>query len=186
MDKLWSPWRSKYIESFKPGGEKEEGCLFCRIAKENKDKENFVIYRGGSAYIVMNLYPYNSGHLMIVPYIHLPSLKELDDQIKLECMKLIDLGIEALEKSIYPQGYNVGVNIGKCSGAGIDDHVHFHIVPRFKDDNVPLGNAPRGKYEGDEIRGIMRDSERHKVQDKNSNSFLAPCALCLAPCLLSL
>ena len=134
MDKLWSPWRSKYIESFKPGGKTEEGCLFCRIAKENRDKENFVIYRGKSAYIVMNLYPYNSGHLMIVPYIHLPSLKELDDQTKLECMKLVDLGIEALEKSIYPQGYNVGVNIGKCSGAGIDDHVHFHIVPRWSCD----------------------------------------------------
>jgi ATP adenylyltransferase len=133
MDKLWSPWRSKYIESFKPGGEKE-GCLFCRIAKENRDKENFVIHRGKSAYIVMNLYPYNSGHLMIVPYTHVPALKDLDDETKLECMKLIDLGIEALEKSIYPQGYNIGVNIGKCSGAGIDEHVHFHIVPRWSGD----------------------------------------------------
>jgi ATP adenylyltransferase len=82
----------------------------------------------------MNLYPYNSGHLMIVPYTHVPALKDLDDETKLECMKLIDLGIEALEKSIYPQGYNIGVNIGKCSGAGIDEHVHFHIVPRWSGD----------------------------------------------------
>lgn len=134
MDKLWSPWRSKYIESFGPKGEKEKGCLFCRIANENKDKENYVVFRSKHSYIVMNLFPYNAGHLMIVPYNHCSKLSELDDEINLDCTRMVNLGIEVLEASIYPHGYNIGVNIGKVSGAGIEDHIHFHIVPRWSGD----------------------------------------------------
>ena len=134
MDKLWSPWRSKYIDSFKPGGVKEEGCLFCRIPKEDRDKENYLIYRSTSSFIIMNLYPYNSGHLMIVPYKHTALLNELDNNEKLDCFNMINLGCKLLEISIYPHGYNIGVNLGKVSGAGIDEHVHFHIVPRWNGD----------------------------------------------------
>jgi ATP adenylyltransferase len=134
MDKLWSPWRSKYIESFGPKGEKEKGCLFCRIANENKDKDNYVVYRSKYSYIVMNLYPYNSGHLMIVPYKHSSKLNELDDEINLDCTRMINLGCRVLEESIYPHGFNIGVNIGKVSGAGIEEHIHFHIVPRWNGD----------------------------------------------------
>jgi ATP adenylyltransferase len=134
MDKLWSPWRSKYIESFKPGSDKEEGCLFCRIAEENKDKENYLVYRGRESYIVMNLYPYNSGHLMIVPYQHASSLSEFDEATRLDCMNMINLGCDILGKAVYPHGFNIGANIGRVSGAGIDEHVHFHIVPRWNGD----------------------------------------------------
>jgi ATP adenylyltransferase len=134
MDKLWSPWRSKYIQSFKPGSKKEEGCLFCRIAEEKKDKENYLLYRNKNSFIIMNLYPYNNGHLMIVPYTHVSSLRELNEDTRLECMNMINLGCEMLEKSLYPHGFNIGANVGRIAGAGIDEHVHFHIVPRWNGD----------------------------------------------------
>lgn len=134
MDKLWSPWRSKYIQSFKPGSEKGEGCLFCRIAEEKKDKENYLLYRNKNSFIIMNLYPYNNGHLMIVPYTHVGLLKELNEDTRLECMNMINLGCEMLEKSLYPHGFNIGANVGRIAGAGIDEHVHFHIVPRWNGD----------------------------------------------------
>lgn len=134
MDKLWSPWRSKYIESFKPGNKKDEGCLFCRVSKENKDKENYILYRGKNSYIIMNLYPYNSGHLMIVPYMHASSLNELDAETRIDCINMINTGCEILSKALFPHGFNIGANIGRVAGAGIEDHVHFHIVPRWNGD----------------------------------------------------
>lgn len=134
MDKLWSPWRSKYIETFKDNKNETGDCLFCKIPQENKDKENYLVHRGNTGYIVMNLYPYNSGHLMIVPYKHCSSLKELDNETNLECMKLINLGCEILNDSLSPHGFNIGANIGRCSGAGIEHHIHFHIVPRWNGD----------------------------------------------------
>jgi len=135
LEKLWSPWRSKYIEGFKPGNENEDDeCLFCRITKDDKDKENFLVHRGAKSFIIMNLYPYNSGHLMIVPYIHASSLSELDDETNLDCMQMINLSCEILNDSIYPHGFNIGANIGRVSGAGIDSHIHFHIVPRWSGD----------------------------------------------------
>ncbi len=134
MDKLWSPWRSKYIQSFKPGSEKEEGCLFCRIDKEKRDRENYVLHRGKTCYTVMNLYPYNSGHLMIVPYAHAASLDELSEETRLDCINAINLGCKILGKALYPHGLNIGGNIGRVAGAGIEDHVHFHVVPRWNGD----------------------------------------------------
>ncbi|RPI17980.1 MAG: HIT domain-containing protein [Ignavibacteriae bacterium] len=142
MDKLWSPWRSKYIDSFKPGNEKNDGCLFCNMVNADKDKENYIIHRSSNCFIVMNLYPYNSGHLMIVPYIHTSTLNDLDDETNLDCMKNINFGCELLKASIHPHGYNIGANLGRCSGAGIDGHIHFHIVPRWDGDTnfMPVFN----------------------------------------------
>ena len=134
MDKLWSPWRSKYIDSFKPGADKEQGCLFCRIASENKDKENYLLHRSEYSFIIMNLYPYNSGHLMVVPNKHTDTLNSFGNEENIDFMNMINLGCEILKDSIVPHGFNVGVNIGKVSGAGIEEHVHFHIVPRWNGD----------------------------------------------------
>jgi len=134
LDRLWSPWRSKYIESFKPGAEKDGGCLFCKVFKEDKDEENFVLHRGTRGYIIMNLYPYNSGHLMVVPYKHTSRLDDLGADEVLGCMSLVNLACKVLDDSVYPQGYNIGMNLGRCSGAGIDEHLHFHIVPRWNGD----------------------------------------------------
>lgn len=134
MDKLWSPWRSKYIESFKPGNENDKECLFCRVAKENKDKENYLVHRGKNGYIIMNLYPYNSGHLMVAPYKHVGKLSELNDEETLDCMNLVNLGCKLLDETIFPHGYNIGINVGRSAGAGIEAHVHFHMVPRWNGD----------------------------------------------------
>ena len=143
MDKLWSPWRSKYIDTFKPGNNTDENeCLFCRIANQNKDKENFLVHRAGKCFIIMNLYPYNSGHLMIVPYQHASSIGELDADTRLECMDMLNLGCDLLHNSIYPHGFNIGANIGRTAGAGIENHIHFHIVPRWNGDTnfMPVFN----------------------------------------------
>lgn len=135
MEKLWSPWRSQYIDTFKE--EKKEtlpGSLFTRILNENDDKKNYLLHRGKYSFIIMNLYPYNSGHLMIVPYKEARELSELDAETRLEMFSFLELGVNALNEAIKPHGFNIGANLGRVAGAGIEDHLHFHIVPRWNGD----------------------------------------------------
>lgn len=135
MEKLWSPWRSQYIDTFKEEPKETlPGSLFTRILNENDDRKNYLLYRGKNAFIIMNLYPYNSGHLMIVPYKEAKDLTELDDETRLEMFSLLDLGIQALTEVMKPHGFNIGANLGRVAGAGIEDHMHFHIVPRWNGD----------------------------------------------------
>ena len=133
MKRLFSPWRSTYIASFKEPKRGKE-CLFCRIAKERKDSQNLVVWRGKLCYLVMNLYPYNSGHLMVVPYRHTAEMGSLTDAENAEIMRTASMAIDALKKVSGPQGFNFGANLGRAAGAGIDKHVHFHIVPRWSGD----------------------------------------------------
>lgn len=135
MDRLWAPWRSKYIESFSnenPDEKKE--CLFCEKAASTEDEKNLILYRSKHCYIIMNLFPYNSGHIMVVPYKHTPNFSDLSDDEMVDIMKIIKRGISALEIALKPHGFNIGANLGKVSGAGIADHIHFHIVPRWNGD----------------------------------------------------
>jgi ATP adenylyltransferase len=136
MDRLWSPWRSKYIESFNEQKEEpDDFCLFCdALNTPDKDEAKFVLYRGKLCYVIMNLYPYNSGHLMVVPHRHLSMLTEMTDEEYLEIMQLLKKCSEALNEVMNPHGFNIGTNIGRVSGAGIDHHIHFHIVPRWNGD----------------------------------------------------
>ncbi|HIQ29145.1 MAG TPA: HIT domain-containing protein [Candidatus Caldiarchaeum subterraneum] len=120
-----------YIESSKQ--DKEE-CIFCVKPRENRDEENLILKRGRYAFIVMNLYPYNTGHVMVSPYRHVPSLVELTDEEGMEVMKLVALSIKALQHAMNPHGFNVGANIGRIAGAGIAEHVHIHVVPRWAGD----------------------------------------------------
>jgi len=129
MKKLWAPWRAGYIL-----GPKEKGCLLCRIPQEDKDEENLVIWRGELGYVMLNRYPYNTGHLMIVPYRHEGGLEKLDARESLEMMQLAQHSITALKESLKPQGFNLGVNLGSVAGAGIGEHLHMHIVPRWGGD----------------------------------------------------
>ncbi len=129
MKKLWAPWRARYIL-----GPKEKGCLLCRISGENKDEENYVLWRGELGYIMLNLYPYNAGHLMIVPYRHEKNLENLDDRESGEVMRLAQMSIRALKGSLRPQGFNLGMNLGSIAGAGIEEHIHLHVVPRWRGD----------------------------------------------------
>lgn len=126
---LWAPWRMEYIL-----GEKESGCIFCTRINQKCDKENLILLRGKNNFVIMNKYPYNNGHLMVVPNRHTSEFDSLSDPEKLEMMNLVSKSMNVLKKTVNPDGFNVGMNIGKIAGAGIDDHLHFHIVPRWAAD----------------------------------------------------
>lgn len=128
MDILYSPWRIDYILS-----KKEKGCIFCSKPKAD-DEEHLIIKRGEHTYIIMNLYPYNNAHLMVIPYRHVSILSELNDDELFEMMKMTQLCEKVLNEVYTPDGMNVGMNIGEAAGAGIADHLHIHIVPRWKGD----------------------------------------------------
>lgn len=133
MEKLWSPWRSQYIDSFKK--EKDEGCIFCEMQKLNADDEsNLLIEKGKLTFTVLNLYPYNNGHLMIVPYRHTSEFGSLSQEENTEVMNKLQLAQSALTLIYKPHGFNLGANLGQVSGAGIHEHIHFHIVPRWNGD----------------------------------------------------
>lgn len=129
MRRLWAPWRMEYIL-------REEGneCIFCQKSKDNKDEENYILLRGKKCMVILNTYPYNNGHLMIVPYRHIDSVEDLEESEAQEMMKLLSLMTVSLKKVLSPDGFNVGMNLGDVAGAGIMDHLHLHIVPRWKGD----------------------------------------------------
>jgi ATP adenylyltransferase len=134
MEKLWSPWRSQYIESFQDKN-KITGCIFCSMDGKNKDEpDNLLVASGTHTFTVLNLYPYNNGHLMIVPRRHTSEFSSLTGEEKLEIFEYLQLSEKALKEILHPEGFNIGVNLGKASGAGIDEHLHFHIVPRWNGD----------------------------------------------------
>ncbi|MGP3667019.1 MAG: HIT family protein [Candidatus Bathyarchaeota archaeon] len=129
MKHLWAPWRIKYILMKKP-----HGCIFCKIAKEKKDEKNYVLLRGKWNYVVLNNYPYNNGHLMVAPFKHVKNLESLTDEELYEHFKIVRESIINLKKAFKPRGFNIGVNIGKVAGAGVENHIHTHIVPRWGGD----------------------------------------------------
>ncbi|MGD1006624.1 MAG: HIT domain-containing protein [Ignavibacteriaceae bacterium] len=134
MNKLWSPWRSKYIDSIKDKSNSNE-CVLCRTAKlEVNDSENLLIEKGKHTYTVLNLYPYNSGHLMIVPIRHTNKFSSFSVEENAEIMQKLQLAEKILKIILSPEGFNIGANLGKVSGAGLDEHIHFHIVPRWNGD----------------------------------------------------
>ena len=134
MQKLWSPWRSQYIESFKDKSAKG-GCFLCEAATKNPDdSDNLLIVKNPFTFTILNLYPYNNGHLMIVPFKHTGDLTSLSKEENAEIMDQLNLSVQALEDVLKPEGFNLGVNIGKSSGAGVEDHIHFHVVPRWNGD----------------------------------------------------
>lgn len=133
MKILWAPWRMKYIKQ--QIREKVRGqCIFCVGAREERGRSSLVLYKGRRSFIILNKYPYTSGHLMIAPYRHVGELEDLDEEELCEIMKLAVISIKALKKEYGPSGLNIGANIGRAAGAGIEDHIHFHIVPRWVGD----------------------------------------------------
>lgn len=129
MKRLWAPWRMEYLE-----GENVEGCIFCDKPAEEDDRANYLLYRGEHAYILMNIYPYSNGHLMVAPYAHVARLADLDQAVRTEIMKLTTLCTKLLERAVSPAGFNLGANVGKAAGAGFEEHFHMHIVPRWVGD----------------------------------------------------
>jgi ATP adenylyltransferase len=130
MQQLWAPWRLKYILAM----EKREGCIFCQLPKESNDRENHILVRGEHAFVIMNAFPYSNGHLLVPPYRHIADMSELTDEESLEIMQLTRRSIKALKLACRPDGFNVGANLGTAAGAGIADHLHLHIVPRWSGD----------------------------------------------------
>ncbi|MCD6341350.1 MAG: HIT domain-containing protein [Thaumarchaeota archaeon] len=131
MKILWAPWRMTYIKKV---CEKNSECFLCKAAKENRDEENLVVFRGSKCFVVVNKYPYNNGHLLIAPYRHISSLLDLSEEESLEIMRILRLSIKALREEYRPEGFNVGLNLGRASGAGLEDHLHLHVVPRWTGD----------------------------------------------------
>jgi len=129
MERLWAPWRLEYIVN-----EREEGCIFCRFPQENEDEKRLILCRGKHAYVIMNAFPYSNGHLLIPPYRHVADLGELSDEESLEMMQLSQKSCAALREVCRPDGFNLGINLGTAAGAGIADHLHIHIVPRWNGD----------------------------------------------------
>jgi len=129
MDYMYAPWRDDYINR------KEEGCPFCNIVNDNtKDKERHVLYRSKNCFLVMNKYPYTPGHFMVIPNLHVDNIESLHADIWLEMSTLVQKSVKLLKEEFKADGVNIGMNLGECGGAGIAEHVHYHIVPRFKRD----------------------------------------------------
>lgn len=129
MENLWAPWRIDYILSKKPAG-----CIFCDKPAENRDEENLILFRGKHHFIIMNAYPYNNGHMMVVPYRHTATLSGWSDAERQEMMELADMAVALLTKTMKPDGFNLGINMGLVAGAGVADHIHLHVVPRWNGD----------------------------------------------------
>ena len=134
MKRLFSPWRSKYIASFKNEKPRKGESLFSRILREKKDEKNLVLMRKKFCFVMMNLYPYNSGHVMVVPNRQILTMSSLTVDESAEIMRTTAEMIDVLKIVLKPHGFNFGANIGRAAGAGIDNHIHFHIVPRWSGD----------------------------------------------------
>ena len=129
MEQLWAPWRIQYIQMEKP-----EGCILCEKPREDEDAQNYILYRGDKNFVMLNRYPYNPGHLMIAPYRHIASPEELTGEERDEHFEIVSRAITVLRRVFNPGGFNIGMNLGEAAGAGIKEHLHIHIVPRWEND----------------------------------------------------
>jgi ATP adenylyltransferase len=125
-ERLWAPWRLDYIKGPKP-----DECIFCTKPEAGDDRASYIVHRGEHCFAILNAFPYNNGHLMVSPYRHVPSIEELDADALLELMTMAQSGIAALREAYGPEGFNLGINQGKVAGAGVEHHIHLHVVPRW-------------------------------------------------------
>lgn len=129
MEHLWAPWRIGYILGYK-----DTGCIFCTKPAESDDRKNYILERCEKSFVVMNIFPYNIGHLMVSPYRHIAEMSQLTDEELLELMRVTAKWVDIVKEALDAQGFNIGVNLGRVAGAGFDQHIHFHIVPRWNGD----------------------------------------------------
>lgn len=156
MKRLYSPWRSQYIASFTDANKKNRGCILCKAYKAKDDDANLIVTRGKYSYVIMNLFPYNSGHIMVVPYRHIPTLVKLSARETSEIMELLKRMTVALQKTMKPDGFNLGSNIKRPAGAGIDGHVHFHLVPRWSGDTNFMPVVADTKMISEELKTTLQ------------------------------
>jgi ATP adenylyltransferase len=129
VEQLWAPWRLEYVV-----GQQSDGCVLCEKPTLGDNADSLVVHRGEHAYVVLNLFPYNSGHLMVIPHRHVADLTELTLDESYECQRFLELGVRVLRNTMSPEGFNVGLNQGSAGGAGIAAHLHWHLVPRWEGD----------------------------------------------------
>ena len=129
MDALWAPWRMDYIQ-----GPRTSGCFLCAALAADADRDNLLLYRGATCAVMMNRFPYNNGHLMILPGRHIPDLAALTREERLGLMDLADRSVRVLQEAMRPDGFNLGYNLGRVAGAGLESHLHLHVVPRWSGD----------------------------------------------------
>lgn len=135
MDRIFAPWRNEYILSNSDDNEKKgSGCIFCDFPKEDNDEKRLILHRGKYCFVILNAYPYNPGHLMVVPYRHTADLGSLTPEELAEMTSLCQTVYKVIKEVMNPHGFNLGMNLGKVAGAGIDQHLHMHIVPRWNGD----------------------------------------------------
>lgn len=164
MDRLWSPWRYDYINS---GSDKkkesEPACVFCSVLEDSSeaDERNFVVYRARHNFIILNIYPYISGHLMVVPYMHLPDLDAAPKEVTDELMDLAKRCQTALREAYRPHGFNLGMNLGRAAGAGVAEHFHLHIMPRWIGDTNFMTTVGETRVHPEELSTTYR-----KLRDK--------------------
>jgi ATP adenylyltransferase len=132
MEYLWAPWRMEYIN--KAIENKDEGCILCLTPDESADSDRMVLYRGKYNFVIMNAFPYNSGHLMVAPFEHAAMISQLSEQARHEHIDIVSRCLDILAKAIKPAGFNVGLNLGRVAGAGVEKHMHCHVVPRWGGD----------------------------------------------------
>ena len=130
MDTLWTPWRSTYLKQKRDPG----SCIFCEAATSSEDDRTLVLHRASHCFVMLNRYPYTSGHLMIAPYAHVSRLNGIDEETSAEMMRLLRVAETAIEDAYRPDGLNLGMNLGEAAGAGIEQHIHMHVLPRWKGD----------------------------------------------------
>jgi len=129
MQHLWAPWRVEYIMMPKPAG-----CILCEKPAQNEDERNYILYRGERNFVILNAFPYNPGHAMVVPYKHVAGLDELSGEDVLEHWEIVKRCIAWISEAMHPAGFNIGINVGKAAGAGVVGHIHTHVVPRWEGD----------------------------------------------------
>jgi ATP adenylyltransferase len=147
MDYLWTPWRYRYVAQ----AGKSAGCVFCDVVAANRDEEMLIVLRAGKNYIILNRYPYTSGHIMIVPYAHTADFARLDIETTAEMMLLAQRVQAALDAIYHPDGFNLGMNLGRSAGAGIADHLHLHLLPRWTGDTNFMTTVAETRLEPEEL-----------------------------------
>ena len=131
-DRIWAPWRLAYVKDASKGG--RQACIFCPASDAADDRDRLIVHRGDRCFVMLNLYPYTNGHLMIAPFEHVAAIQDLEPETTAELMALAQRAIEILEDQFEPHGFNVGFNQGRVAGAGVEHHIHMHVVPRWGGD----------------------------------------------------
>ncbi len=159
MKQLWAPWRVEYIYCVNERRGRK-GCLFCSLKRAANDADNLILFRGDRCFVVMNRFPYNSGHLMVAPYRHVASLTGLRDEEGQELIALLRQGLRVLQREFKPQGFNVGANLGAVAGAGVAGHLHFHVVPRWQGDTNFMPVLAETKVVSEHLQETYRRLQR--------------------------